>query len=58
LNQSLSKSQFHLKQLVTSRDCFAVFFELLRLDRFSSSSILVLKQLVIKTRDTKLWWCL
>jgi hypothetical protein len=28
------------------------------LDRFSSSSILVLKQLVIKARDTKLWWSL
>jgi hypothetical protein len=58
LNQSLSKSQFHSKQLVTRRESFAVFFELLRLDRFSSSSILVLKQLVIKTRDTKLWWSL
>jgi hypothetical protein len=29
-----------------------------RLDRFSSSSILVLKQLVINARDTKLWWSL
>jgi hypothetical protein len=29
-----------------------------RLDRFSSSSILVLKQLVIKARDTKVWWYL
>ena len=48
LNQSLSKSQYHSKQLVTRRESFAVFFELLRLDRFSSSSILVLKQLVIK----------
>jgi hypothetical protein len=30
----------------------------LRLDRFSSSSILVLNSLVIKARDTKLWWSL
>jgi hypothetical protein len=35
-----------------------VFFKLLFLDRFSSSSILVLKLLVIKARDTKLWWSL
>jgi hypothetical protein len=35
-----------------------LFFELLFLDRFSSSSILVLNQLVIKARDTKLWWSL
>jgi hypothetical protein len=33
-------------------------FELLRLDRFSSSSFLVLKIIVIKARDTKLWWFL
>jgi hypothetical protein len=30
----------------------------LRLDHFSSSSILVLNSLVIKARDTKLWWSL
>jgi hypothetical protein len=30
----------------------------LRLDHFSSSSILVSNSLVIKTRDTKLWWSL
>jgi hypothetical protein len=30
-------------------------FEFLRLDRFSSSFFLVLKQLVINARDTKLW---
>jgi hypothetical protein len=29
-----------------------------RLDRFSSSSILVLKTFVIKAKDTKLWWSL
>jgi hypothetical protein len=29
-----------------------------RLDRFSSSSILVLNTFVIKARDTKLWWSL
>jgi hypothetical protein len=33
-------------------------FELLRLDCFSSSLFLVFKSLVIKTRDTKLWWSL
>jgi hypothetical protein len=41
LNQSLSKSQFHSKKLVTrEREFLLVFFELLRLDRFSSSSFL------------------
>jgi hypothetical protein len=30
----------------------------LRLDRFSSSSFLVLNSIVIKARDTKLWWSL
>jgi hypothetical protein len=40
LNQNLSKSQFHSKALVTRRESFAVFFELLRLDRFSSSHFL------------------
>jgi hypothetical protein len=40
LNQSLSKSQFHSKQLVTRERVLLVFFELLRLDRFSSSSFL------------------
>jgi hypothetical protein len=33
-------------------------FELLRLDCFSSSFFLVFNSLVIKTRDTKLWWSL
>jgi hypothetical protein len=30
----------------------------LRLDRFSSSPFLVPKIIVIKARDTKLWWSL
>jgi hypothetical protein len=30
----------------------------LSLGSLSSSSIIVLKQLVIKARDTKLWWSL
>jgi hypothetical protein len=51
LNQNLSKSQFHSKQLVTRRESFAVFFELLRLDRFSSSPFFVLNIFVIKARD-------
>jgi hypothetical protein len=37
---------------VTRRESFAVFFELLRLDRFSSSPFLVPKSFVIKARDT------
>jgi hypothetical protein len=52
LNQSLSKSQFHSKQLVTRREILPVFFDLLRLDRFSSSPFLVPKTFVIKARDT------
>jgi hypothetical protein len=52
LNQTLSKSQFHSKQLVTRRESFTVFFELLRLDRFPSSPFLVLNIFVIKARDT------
>jgi hypothetical protein len=45
LNQSLSKSQFHSKQLVTRERVLLVFFELLRLDRFSSSSFLFSRHL-------------
>jgi hypothetical protein len=52
VNQNLSKSQFHSKALVTRRESFAVFFELLRLDRFSSSPFLVPKFFGIKARDT------
>jgi hypothetical protein len=52
VNQNLSKSQFHSKALVTRRESFVVFFELLHFDRFSSSSILVSKFFVIKARDT------
>jgi hypothetical protein len=56
-NQSLSKSQIHSKQIVTRERVLLVFFELLFFDRFLLL-ILVLKQLVIKARDTKLWWSL
>jgi hypothetical protein len=52
VNQNLSKSQFHSKTLVTRRESFAVFLELLCLDRFSSSPFLVPKFFVIKARDT------
>jgi hypothetical protein len=45
LNQNLSKSQFHSKALVTRRESFTVFFELLRLDRFSSSHFLLPRSL-------------
>jgi hypothetical protein len=37
LNQILSKAQFHSKQLVTRRESFAVFFELLRSRRLSTA---------------------
>src|SRR5688572_19446995 len=52
LNQNLSKSQFHSKALVTRRESFVVFFELLCLDHFSSSPFLVSKFFVIEARDT------
>jgi hypothetical protein len=42
---------------VTRERVLLVFFELLFLDRFLLP-ILVLKTLVIKARDTKLWWSL
>jgi hypothetical protein len=52
-NQSLSKSQFHSKQLVTRRESFArVHLSSCLLDRFSSSPFLVPKTFVIKARDT------
>jgi hypothetical protein len=58
-DQILSKVQNHSKHLVTcEREIFRVHLSSCRLDRFSSSSILVLKTLVIKARDTKLWWSL
>jgi hypothetical protein len=47
-------SQIHSKHLVTRERVLLVFFEL---DRFLLP-ILVLKTLVIKARDTKLWWSL
>jgi hypothetical protein len=57
-NQSLSKSQIHSKQIVTRErefcscslsSCSWITFFFL---------FLVLKTLVIKARDTKLWWSL
>jgi hypothetical protein len=47
-DQILSQVQDHSKQLVTSERDICVHLCSCRLDRFSSSSILVLKQLVIK----------
>jgi hypothetical protein len=55
----LPKSRFTPNKLVTrERERLLCSFELLRLDCFSSSSILVSNSLVIKARDTKLWWSL
>ena len=39
-NQSLSKSHYHSKQIVTRERVLLMFFEFLRLDHFSSSSFL------------------
>jgi chromosome segregation ATPase len=59
LNASLSSLKIeNEKALVTRRESLSCSFELLRLVRFSSSSFLVLNSLVIKARDTKLWWSL
>ena len=52
------KSKVHSNQIVTSEREILCSFEFLRLDHFSSSFFLVLKQLVINARDTKLWWSL
>jgi hypothetical protein len=57
-DQILSQVQDHSKQIVTSERDIYVHLSSCRLDRFSSSSILVLKQHVINARDTKLWWSL
>jgi hypothetical protein len=51
-NQSLSKSQIHSKHLVTRESVLFVFFELLFLGSFSSSSFLFSKCFVSKARDT------
>jgi hypothetical protein len=52
--KSSPKSKDNSNQIVRER--YLCSFELLRLDCFSSSFFLVLNSLVIKTRDTKLWW--
>jgi hypothetical protein len=52
LNQNLSKSQFHSKQLVTRRESFAMFFWALALGSLFFSPFLVPKSFVIKARDT------
>jgi hypothetical protein len=57
-DQILSQVWKHSKQISDYRERLLCSFELLRLDRFYSSSILVFNSLVIKTRDTKLWWSL
>jgi hypothetical protein len=57
-DQILSQVRNHSKQISDYRERHLCSFELLRLDCFSSSFFLVLNSLVIKTRDTKLWWSL
>ena len=53
-DQILFKVQNHSKHLVTcERERFSCSFEFLSLGSLSSSSILVLKTLAIKARDTK-----
>jgi hypothetical protein len=57
--KSSPKSGITPNKLVTrERERLLCSFELLRLDHFSSSSILVSNSLVIKARHTKLWWSL
>jgi hypothetical protein len=56
--KSSPKSKDHSKHLVTSEREICVHLSSCRLDRFSSSPILVLNTFVIKARDTKLWWSL
>jgi hypothetical protein len=56
-NQSLSMSQIHSKQIVT-RESFARVLWALVLGSLSSSPFLFFKALVIKARDTNLWWSL
>jgi hypothetical protein len=51
-DQILSQVRNHSKQISDWRERLLCSFELLRLDRFSYSSILVSNSLVIKTRDT------
>jgi hypothetical protein len=57
-DQILSHVQDHSKQLVTSERDICVHLSSCRLDRFSSFSILVLKQLVIKQETPIVWWSL
>jgi hypothetical protein len=51
-DQILSQVWNHSKQISDYKERLLCSFELLRLDRFSSSSILVPKIIVIKARDT------
>jgi hypothetical protein len=51
-DQILSKSQTHFKDLVACVRDICFHLSSCRLDRFYFSSILVLRALVIKTRDT------
>jgi hypothetical protein len=57
-DQILSKSQTHSKDLVAYERDICVHLSSCRLDRFSSFSILVLKQLVIKQETPIVWWSL
>jgi hypothetical protein len=57
-DQILSQVRNHSKEISDERERHLCSFELLRLDCFSSSFFLVFNSLVIKTRDTKLWWSL
>jgi hypothetical protein len=57
-DQIPSQVRNHSKQISDLRERLLCSFELLRLDCFSSSSILVSNSIVIKARDTKLWWSL
>jgi Ni/Co efflux regulator RcnB len=57
-DQILSQVRNHSNQISDYRERHLCSFELLRLDFFSSSFFLVFNSLVIKTRDTKLWWSL
>jgi hypothetical protein len=56
--KSSPKSGITPNKLVTRERDFLCSFELLRLDRFSSSPFFVPKIIVIKAKDTKLWWSL
>jgi hypothetical protein len=57
-DQILSQVRNHSNQISDERERHLCSFELLRLDCFFIPLFLVLNSLVIKTRDTKLWWSL